>query len=330
MLYIEPKSTDAAFHFSCEEYIMREFNLSEPVMMIWQTGNCVMLGCNQIAQAEIDTTYAAKEGMQIVRRASGGGTIFTDMGTLLFTVILPFAEGADPLESVREKVAAPIVKALNEMGVPAKIQGRNDILVDGKKVSGVAQYAIGSAICTHGSILYDADLDNLERVLNVDDDKIRSKALPSVRSRVTNIKEHMPEPLPTLKFWERLKAHLFNELQIRCYNLTDNDLVQINQIYRDKYANPSWTYGRAPKFSFHAGKRFPGGKVEVYLDIGKGVVTSCTIRGDFLGVAPICGLEKLLENRLFRQEDFEDALKDTALELYLGSITKDELLSCIF
>ncbi|MCL2864111.1 MAG: lipoate--protein ligase [Lachnospiraceae bacterium] len=330
IIYIESEHKDAAFHFSLEAYIMQHYPWNKPVMMIWQTEKCAMLGSNQVADAEININYAKQKGIQIVRRSSGGGTIYTDLGTLLYTVIRPYTKGQSPLEIAKEKVATPIVEALNQIGIPAHIKGRNDILVNGKKVSGFAQYVRHGRICTHGSLLYDTDLDTLAHVLQVDEEKIRSKALRSVRSRVTNLKEYLNQPCTTHAFRELLKQHLFDQKPIQTYTLTEHDHAQINQIYQQQYGNPTWTFVQSPKFSFQNSKRFQDGKVEVYLDVVKGSVVSCSIRGDFLGVASISALEKLFEGKLFQYQSFEEVLNEVSLELYLGNISKDELLSCIF
>ena len=330
MHYIETESKDAAFHFSVEEYMMKTFPFDEPVMMIWQADKCVMLGNYQVAEAEIDMNYARQAGIQIVRRSSGGGTIFTDLGTFLYTVIQPYEEGQEPGQIAQNTVAAPLVYALNKIGVPAQAEGRNDILAEGKKISGMAQYVRHGRICSHGSLLYDTDLEMLVRTLRADEEKIRSKALRSIRSRVTNIKEHMNTPCSTQEFGEMLKQKLFEAGQVREYSLTGHDLSEIEQIYQSRYNNPSWTFGKAPEFSFHNSKRFVGGKVEVYLNIIKGTVAACSIRGDFLGTVPIGGLEEQLTNKALQYEVFNDALDGISLQLYLGNITKGELLSCIF
>ena len=328
MIYIETESKDAAFHFSLEEYLLRQYPFGEPVIMIWQTGKCVMLGRNQIAQAEVDLAYARQEGIPVVRRSSGGGAIFTDLGTLLYTMILP--AGEYPADVAREMIAQPVVKALNEMGIPARIEGRNDILADGKKFSGMAQYIRYGRICTHGSLLYDADLEMLVRVLSVDAGKIQSKGLRSVRSRVTNVKEYLKDCCSVREFWDRLKQHIFSGLRIREYTLTENDRAHIDLIYRERYGNPSWTFEQSPEFTFQNSKRFPGGKVEVFLNVDKGFVSSCSIRGDFLGVLPVRALEELFEQKRFQYQDFAGALEGVSLQQYLGSISAAELLSCMF
>jgi lipoate-protein ligase A len=194
MLYIEPRSTDAAFHFSAEEYFMTRVHADEAIFMTWRTGKCAMLGCNQVAHAEIDVRLADQAGIQIVRRASGGGTIFTDPGVLLYTMILPlpYRGTSDVKRLESEYVLGPVVSALRGMGIEAGAEGRNDIMLNGAKISGLAQYVKGLRLCTHGSLLFSADLDELAAVLKPDDGKIRSKALRSVRARVANISPLLP------------------------------------------------------------------------------------------------------------------------------------------
>ena len=327
MIYVEAKSRDAAFHFSVEEYIVRHYPWHKPVVMIWQADKCVMVGCNQIAEAEVDINYAKRENIQVFRRSSGGGTIYTDLGTLLYTMILPHTKENYPLEIAKTKVATPIVKALNKMDIPAVIEGRNDILIDGKKVSGLAQYVKYGRICVHGSLLYDTDLEKLVNVLYVDDDKIQSKALRSVRSRVANIKEYLRQPYTTREFWDLLKHNLgsFQE-----YSLSEQDLSEINNIFSQKYTNESWTFGHSPKYTYHRSKRFTGGKVEVFLNIIKGKVASCTIKGDFLNTLPVHEFEGMLVGKAFQYQAFEETLDAALVPLYLGNISKDEFLSCIF
>ena len=301
---------------------------SEPAMMVWQAEKCVMLGAYQVAYAEVDMDYARQAGIQIVRRSSGGGAIFTDMGTFLYTMIQPYRSEAPVRDIARETIAGAVVGALNEMGVPAVLEGRNDILVDGKKISGIAQQVRHGCLCTHGSLLYDTDLEMLADVLRVDDEKIRSKAIRSVRGRVTNIKEYVG--LSTRDFGDRLKRNLMAGTGATEYVLTDDELNEIENIYREKYGNAAWTFGNSPAFSFHNSRRFPGGKVEVYLDIVGGTVASCAVRGDFLGTAAIRELEEKLENTVFEYDALRGVLEGLMLHPYLGSVTKDELLACIF
>ena len=213
------------------------------------------------------------------------------------------------------------------MGVPAVLEGRNDILADGKKISGIAQYVRNGMICTHGSLLYDADLPQLARVLNVDDEKIHSKAIRSVRSRVTNIKDYLG--ILTSEFRENLKQYLISEFAAHEYTLTENEILEIEKIRCEKYANDAWTFGSSPKFSISHSKRFSEGKVDVYLDIAKGSIASCNIRGDFLSVCPIGELEEKLNGVQFDYAAIANRLNEISLELYIGDITKEQFLSCL-
>jgi len=296
---------------------------SETVIMLWQADKCVMLGTNQIAFAEVNMNVAEQENIKIIRRTSGGGAIFCDMGTFLYTMIQPYQEGEQGKQIVNS-----VIHALNKMGVPAVLEGRNDILAEGKKISGIAQYVRHGMLCTHGSLLYDTNLELLTNVLCVSDDKIRSKALRSVRSRVTNIKDYVG--IPTLDFRESLKRNLLAEFNVREHKLTESELQEIKTICQEKYENPTWTFGSSPAFSFSSSKRFSEGKIEVYLDIVKGIVVSCAIRGDFLGVVPIRALEEQLENVLFRYDAFNEVLDGIVLHPFIGGNTKEQLLSCIF
>jgi len=337
-LYIECDNFDAAFHFSVEEYFTQYASsqehsgeyFCEPIIMIWQTGKCVMLGSYQTAEAEINLQFARENGIQVVRRCSGGGTIFTDSGTLLYTMILPNLKEQYPQQTSKEILAASVVDLLNKTGISARQEGRNDITVDGKKVSGMAQYVRNNRVCSHCSLLYDTNLEMLTQVLHVDQEKIQSKAIRSIRSRVTNLKNYMSAPLSTQDFKELIKQNLFKKYDITKYNLTENDIARINKIYHEKYANPSWTYGRSPKFSFRNTKRFQGGRVEIFLDIANGIIDSCSIRGDFLGTVPIRTLEELLENKSFQYKAVDDVLYQVDLTSYFGDITKEQFLSCMF
>jgi lipoate-protein ligase A len=330
MIYIEPKSTDAAFCFSTEEYCIKRFDGAEPIWMLWQTERCAMLGRNQIADAEIDMGKAERRGVQIVRRSSGGGTIFTDRGALLFTVILPFTQGDDAKRLLLENAAEPIVRALRAVGPQAEIQGRNDILVDGKKVSGMAQYIMNGKLCSHGSLLVNTDLDLLADVLRVDVEKFRTKALRSVRARVANLAEYTEKPCDADTFRSGLGKRLFEPIGAREYVLSERDTEQIHEIRSAKYANPEWTFGSSPRFSFVNARRFFGGKVEISLETEKNTIIHCGISGDFLALRPIRELEELIEGAAYRPDAVSGRIANADMRMYIGEVTNEEFISCMF
>jgi len=334
MIYIEPQGTCAAFHFAAEEYLMQNSKFTEPILMIWQAANCAMLGVNQIAEAEINMIKAKEQGAQIVRRQSGGGTIYTDMGSLLYTFILPYKNEHSPIDVLRKHVAAPVIFALRQLGVAAELIGRNDILVDGKKISGLAQYAKNGKILTHGSLLYNTNLDMLTELITANPEKFQSKALASVRSRVENIVNYIPpkqngEKPTTNEFWAQLKQNLLHS-NFTGYSFSSHETAEINTIRDEKYANDKWTSGRTPNYTYKNSRRFDGGTLEVFFNVQNGLITNCSIHGDFLGILPIYELEELLKNQPLNPHAITAAIGATPLTAYLGGVMLDEFLCCVF
>ena len=332
MVYIELKTHDAAFNKAAEEYVTRVFSLKSerPVFMFWQTDKCVIFGRNQVAAAEIDLPAASALGVNIVRRSSGGGAMFSDLGNIMYTLVTPFGKSDDPKKIERELFAGPMARALNKMGVPAVVEGRNDITADGAKFSGIAQYAVKNRLCTHGTMLYDSDLNMLAKVLKPDPEKISSKGLKSVRSRVINLKKYFEPVISVAEFLERLKFNLFDGIKTEKYEFNEQDIAQINIIRSEKYANPDWTLGQTPKFTVNYAKKFPAGKFEVFLNVERGTIKSCRIFGDFLGIFPAEEIEKKLEGQPHDYAQISDMLETVDLRLYFGDIKRGELLECLF
>lgn len=330
MIFIQPKETDAGLHFAAEEFCMTTMGQTQDIFMLWQTDCCAMLGSNQIAQDEIDFDLAKQQGVQIVRRSSGGGTIYTDKGTLLCTRITPFSPWDDAKEMGRTHLAEPIIMALQKMGIHAELKGRNDMLLEGKKISGLAQRLGKNCLCSHCSLLFDTDLSILENILTVDESKLKNKGIASVRSRVTNIRNHLPVNYDTQKFKFHLIQALAEILPLEDYTFSQEELSHIGKIREEKYANPLWTFRTNHTFTHHREKRLPLGKVEIYLEIQEGTIASCSIRGDFLSIKPIEDLEKHLANTAFDKETLMARLNQIDLATYLGGITAHEFLSVLF
>ncbi len=331
MLLFESDSTAADFYFAAEDYLMEVIKPQEPVLMLWSTDDTVMIGANQIVKAEIDESFARSSGISIVRRPSGGGTIFTDSNTLQYTVILAYDEGLmrkDPKACMKEWLAEPLATTLEELGVNATLEGRNDVVIGGKKISGLAQHISNEYICSHGSLLFDTNLDKLVRVLTVDREKFQSKAIASVSARVTKIADHIAEK----------DVQVFREAFIACYarrgplqrvSFSEDDLEAIENIRARRYRNNSWTYGREPAFTYTNKKRFPGGQVEVFLNVKRGVIQCATIKGDFLALKSVAEIEEGLAGVSHKEEALREALAHLDVASVLGSITKEELLHAL-
>ena len=329
--------------------MLQHFDLSQPLVMFWQTKPCVMLGQYQIADCEVDMKAVEEKEVAIVRRPSGGGAIFTDSGTFLLSLILPAKfvnsdngdSGYDsfPQKAARAEFADLLISVLRQLNIPAKLEGRNDILLESKKVSGMAQHVHKGRSCTHGSLLFDADLELLVELLRVDDEKFETKAVKSIRSRVANIKEYATKeglPLATATpqdFAKQFKSVLYESLDAREYHLSAEDEAGIKDIYQKKYGNPDWVRKKAPKFDLHATKRFPAGKLEVYLSVKKGRVSACSIHGDFLGTIPSFELEQRLVGLPYKRSEFKATLNQVEqinLSSYLGELSVEEFLTCVF
>jgi lipoate-protein ligase A len=328
MIYIEPECMDCAFHFAAEEYVMESMKPDAPVFMLWRTERTVMVGANQITEAEADLTYAKERGIKVVRRSSGGGAIYTDPGVLLYTIILPFTDDTDAKSVIADYLAAPVTAALRRMGIEASLEGRNDILIDGRKISGIAQYVRHGCLCSHGSLLFDADLAGLARVLTADDGKIVSKALRSVRSRVTNIADHLTEARrDILSFAAILRQSWDEAFGLTEYKFTEEDIAAIGEIRRRRYASEEWTFGRAPRYSYRSAKRFPGGGVEVFAEVRGGAIERVRITGDFLALRPVADIEEKLTGVRLNAAALGNAVSEDDVRSALGSITRSELLS---
>ncbi|MDR1892695.1 MAG: lipoate--protein ligase [Oscillospiraceae bacterium] len=335
MIIFETNSTDPCLNFAAEEFLTRQNNEAFPVWLFWYTEKCVMLGQNQLPEAELDIAAANACGVQIVRRQSGGGCIYTDPGTLQYSIILPFPDGGDVSALVSEHAAEPVVNALCKLGVPVEFKGRNDIEANGKKISGLAAYVLNGKLVVHGSLLFSTDLDILERLLSPDVEKISTKALRSVRSRVGLISEYIPlnrytaSPWNISDFKRFLQDAICGKIQ-RTRVFTAEDYAQIKRLRNEKYAHTDWIFRRAPAFSRRDSRRFPGGRLDAFLTVSGGLITGCSICGDFLSIVEMSGLEEKIRGLPYRRDAVENALNLVDITPFLGGVTRDELILCMF
>lgn len=334
MRYLKLDSMEAASYFAAEELLMEEADFREPVFMLWRTVPTVMLGCNQVLRAEVDIAEAAKRKVALVRRQSGGGAIYTDPGTLQYTLIMPYEEGKDDCRTMERKLLAePMVESLAFFGIEASCSGRNDILADGRKISGLAQHRSKTRLLSHGSLLYDADMELLAAVLKPDTGKLQAKGIKSVRCRVSNVRQQLAEK------GLRLTPEAFQEALLQQYAarygglneivLTRAQQARMAEIRRDKYASDAWTYGRDPSYTLSFTRRFPAGKVQLSYEVAGGKLIHMKIRGDFLSLKPIEELEEGLSGTPFHAESILKRLKKVPLSEYLGGITAEELIDCM-
>lgn len=330
MKYIKNYSTDPRYNLAFEEYVFTNLNLDDGAyVLLWINEPSIIIGKNQNTIEEIKMDFVKENDIHVVRRITGGGAVYHDLGNLNFSFIIK----EDSLGQIDfKKYTIPVLKALEKLGIPCELSGRNDITIEGKKFSGVAQSVKRGRVLNHGTLLFNSELDVLSKALNVKRDKIESKGVKSVSSRVTNIKPYVKEDIDIFEFRELVLKNIFEyeNKPVEVYELTEEDEAAIQKMVDERYGTWEWNFGRSPKFNYKGYKRFAGGGVEVRLQITKGLIDNCKIYGDFFGKEDIGILEEKLKGVRYEETAVEDALKDFPVGDYLGRITREEFLACMF
>lgn len=308
-----------------EEYLVK--NSQDEIFMLWQNDNTIVIGRNQNTLSEINYDYVKENKINVVRRMSGGGAVFHDEGNINFTFILN-SEGDF---SNYEKFTRPIIDFLKTLGVEASLSGRNDLTIDGRKISGNAQYMYKNRIMHHGTLLYSAAGDKLAASLKVSEDKIKSKGIKSVKSRVTNISEHLKNPFTAQEFIEKLSQFMLNSGNIKGEYDTEKDRAAVEKLRDEKYATWDWNFGYSPKYSFRKKERFSFGSAEVCMNVKtNGIIEDIKIYGDFFSKRDIGELEKLICGHRHEDGELKTLLKSVVISDYISGMTEDELLQIMF
>ena len=329
MLFIDNKGiTDPRINLAIEEYALKNLDINETYLLFYINEPSIIIGKNQNTIEEINTEYVESQGIHVVRRLSGGGAVYHDLGNLNYSFITK--DDGDSFHNFR-KFTEPVVQALKSMGVNAELSGRNDLLAEGRKISGNAQFATRGRMFTHGTLLFDSEMDHIVSALKVKKDKIESKGIKSVRSRVANITEFLPEKISVEEFRRLLLIHLFDgEDNIQEYVLSEEDWEKIYQLSKERYQNWDWNYGKSPRFNLQHSHRFPVGQIDARFDVVKGIVKNCKIYGDFFGVGNVEDIENRLIGVRYERTELEKALDDISVKHYFGNVTKEDFLQLIY
>ncbi|MGP4081973.1 lipoate--protein ligase [Pseudalkalibacillus sp. R45] len=329
LLFIDNENiTDPRINLAIEEYVLKHLDINDTYLLFYINEPSIIIGKNQNTVEEINSEYVRENGIHVVRRLSGGGAVYHDHGNLNFSFLTK--DDGNSFHDFK-KFTEPVIKALHKLGVPAELSGRNDILVEGKKISGNAQFSTKGRMFSHGTLMFDSQIENVVSALNVNMDKIKSKGIKSIRSRVTNIRDHLDQDMTTEQFKETLLRYLFEgEEEIPQYQLTEEDWKVIREISADRYQNWDWNYGKSPKFNVKHSHRFEGaGQLDVRLDVEKNTIQACKIYGDFFGVGDVEDIEKRLIGARYDYAETEKALADLDISHYLGKITREQFLDLI-
>lgn len=326
MIEIINSSNDPYFNLALEEYTVMSMPDQSSYFILWQNQPTVVVGKNQNTIEEINKAFIAEKGIRVVRRMSGGGAVYHDKGNLNFTFVVN--ENRDFNNFA--KFTLPVIKALRRIGIEAENNGRNDITIEGKKFSGNAQFRHHNRLLHHGTILFDSCIEDMVEALNVSAMKISSKGIKSVRSRVTNIKEHLSSPVSIQDFKKILTETVQGEEEdAAVYQLTDQDIQAVNDLRNNKYATWDWIYGTSPVFNIRKTGNFAWGNVDIRLEVRKGIISGCRIFGDYFARREIAELEKTIVGTSYRREDVIGLMKKINIKDYLPLAEEAEIIDLL-
>lgn len=322
-----PDIRDPKLNLAVEEYILKHLNVEhEDYFLFYINGPSIIIGKNQNTSEEVNLKYIEENGIDVVRRLSGGGAVYHDEGNLNFSFITK--DDGNSFNNYK-KFTQPIVDALKKLGVEAELTGRNDIQVGERKISGNAQFTTRGRMFSHGTLMFNSNIEEVVNSLNVSEEKMRSKGIKSVRSRVANITEFLNDEMTMDEFVEALLASIYEGEEPERYVMRDEDWEIVQDISNARYANWDWNFGKSPKFDVETKRRFPIGTIDVRLNVNKGTITEAKIYGDFFGVGEIQDVEQALVGTRFERAAIREQLATLDVKHYFGNIELEELVDLI-
>ncbi|MFR5846253.1 MAG: lipoate--protein ligase [Oscillospiraceae bacterium] len=325
--YLDLMTTDPSYNLAMEQYVFDCLPRDRMYFMLWQNDNAIIVGKYQNTISEINEEAVRERGIRVVRRLSGGGAVYHDMGNLNFTFITD-AGGSGTLDM--KLFCEPVVRTLAALGVRAEVNGRNDITIDGKKFSGNSQYLRQGRVMHHGTIMFDSDLSVVGEALRVDPTKIQTKGIRSVRSRVTNVAEHLPERVTLPEFRRILLENILRENPGEEYPLTPDDLAAVEKLRTERYATWEWNYGKSPACTMLRRSRVDGcGLIEAYITVEHGLVSAVTFKGDFFSAEEPEELAARFVGHTPDRAGYTAALDGVEAARYFAGLQTDELIDIL-
>lgn len=329
MVFIENEGiTDPKLNLALEEYALRKFSQDNDYLLFYINEPSIIIGSNQNTLEEINDAYIQEKGIHVVRRISGGGAVYHDLGNLNFSFI-----NNHDIKSLNnfQRFTAPVIQVLQDLGLDAALKGRNDIEVGDKKISGTAQFTTGKRMFSHGTLLFNTDLSEVAKALTVKMSKIQSKGHKSVRSRVANIIDFLKEPMTIEEFRQLLLTGLYDQSEtFERYHLTAEEWKGVHALKESKYDQWDWNFGRSPKFNIQRSKRFAVGEIDLRLFVEKGRIVSFKIYGDFFGKEPVSVLEELLLDCRYEKNEIVEKLRQVDIQSFFGAIDTADFIDLIY
>lgn len=323
MLIIDSPSSNAYFNIATEEYLLNTYP-TEDIFLLYTNAPSIIVGKFQNTLAEINLEYVREKDIKVVRRMSGGGTVYHDLGNLNFSFHTLLGD-YDFMDFSR--FTEPVLNLLNDLGVPATLHGRNDLLVDGKKFSGNAKLARKGKMIQHGTLLIDSQMDVLSDALKINPMKYVDKATKSNRSRVTNLIDYLPKGTTTADFKQLLiEAMLRNNPNAKIHTLTNEEIQGIEELVKEKYDTWEWNFGFSPNYNFNKSIKIPAAFIQLHLNVNKGVIENVKIFGDFFAEKNIEEFEAKLVNQKHEITALYSLLETIPLTDYFGKVELDEII----
>lgn len=327
LVYVDNEGiTDPHVNLAIEEYALRNLDPRYTYLLFYVNEPSIIIGRNQNTFEEINREYVEDHGIHVVRRLSGGGAVYHDSGNLNFSFITDY--GSDRLHNFR-LFTEPVARVLQSIGVAAEFQGRNDLVIAGRKVSGNAQFSTSRRMFSHGTLLFNSDLAEVGLALKPRMSKVQSKGHKSVRSRVANIAEFVNSEMDTPTFQRRLLDGIFRGDDIPVYRLTPQDWAGVRRLYEDRYARWDWNYGESPPFEMQRSHRFEFGEIDIRLDVRKGRIEQARLFGDFLGSRNVQPLEALLKGMPYDREALERSLCSVDPGSVIPGLSRKDLVDVV-
>ena len=328
MYLLESYNTNPYYNLALEQYVFDNLDRSHSYFMLWQNDNTIVVGKHQNTAEEINASYVKENNITVVRRLSGGGAVYHDLGNLNFTFITDHIDGQIFDFSTFCK---PVAKALASMGVKVEISGRNDMTIDGKKFSGNAMYMKEGRVMHHGTLMFDSNPQIMEQALRVSKDKIESKGVKSVRGRVTNIKPYLSENITMDEFRQALRKFMISENNMLPYTLTEQDLQSIHHLQETVYSQWEWNYGTSPSYTIRKKRRIENcGSIEIFINVGKkGIIEDISFYGDYFGNGNPNELTAVLKGHQIEEHSLSEALEGIDVGYYINNLKRNELLDIL-
>lgn len=325
MLAIIDNHTDPYWNLAAEEYLLGRFSC--PVFRLWRNAPAVIVGRNQNAMAEINYDYAVRHDIAVVRRLSGGGAVYHDLGNVNYTFLDACSRRESSADMFR-RFTAPVIAALSRMGVEARLEGRNDLTIDGRKFSGNAIYVSGGRMMHHGTMLFDTDLDEMAAVLSTDTSKFSGRAVASRRSRVTNILPHLSRPISTEEFMALLGQEMAQDAEI--YDYSTDDTAAIDNLAESKYRTSEWNFASGPAYSYCKTERLGCGTLTLSARIEKGIICDLAVSGDWFFTRDTAGFCEAMRGCPATAEAVAERLSRLPVSEYFNGATPAELCGMFF